>query len=254
MPPFKVRQLQGTPTGELEENSPAVACFLLAISRLRRLAHHPACQCYADHVFWIWGHPVCLGCSCLLFGAVTGLGVLALRLSGILVGHDETQLFAELGIGLVLFAPTLLQPFIQTRPFKVGSRLCLGFSIVWLWQAAMFELPFSLGGYVLRIIFVGVFVTVYRLTKRFRSRFARPPCESCSGGRYPFCPGNRDRVLELLPALRSQVGHGDQAFVAFVEAWAQVGADNAAEPGAAADGGRGPGSVGFAVTQRGRRG
>jgi hypothetical protein len=147
-----------------------------------------------------------------------------LRVLGHIGSHWATSLTWDLAVGLALFSPTLLQPFAQVKLFKAASRLCLGASVVWLWQAALLKLPWTPGGWLLRAVFVLVFAAVYMLTQRYRQRFTPSPCDTCTRGRFPFCAGNRERVESLLPALRARARHEDAGFLSFVEAWVADGA------------------------------
>jgi hypothetical protein len=198
---------------------PAVEWFLGEISRLAPLAHHPTCPCYSHHVLRIRGRYLCLGCACLLGGITAGLCTLGLRLAGWAGGHGGSGVTGDIAVGLGLFLPTLVQPFVQAKLFKAASRFALGVGIVWLWQAAVLKLPLSAAGFLLRAVFVVVFCAVFRWAQRFRKRFTPAPSDSCPAGRYPFCAGNRVRVAALLPTLRGRATGDDALFVAFVESW-----------------------------------
>ena len=54
------------PLGRLMARESAVS----AVSRLRRLAHHPDCARYNHHLLRFGKHPVCLGCACMSAGGV----------------------------------------------------------------------------------------------------------------------------------------------------------------------------------------
>ena len=116
-----------------------------------------------------------------------------------------------IGLGLTLFSPTLVQPFVQVKPFKVISRFLLGVSIVLLWYVGLFLLPWTPFGLFLRLVFVVVFILTFRATNKWRSRKTADPCKRCPFGVYPFCKGNQVKVNALITELERRACPEDRA-------------------------------------------
>jgi hypothetical protein len=192
--------------------------FMSRLFALPPFAHHPDCACYDSHLLRVCGHPLCLGCTSMLAGAVlTALILLALwRAHMTPAGWPHALLFGTLGI--LLFLPTLLQPFRQIKIFKILSRMALGAAVIVLWTAGMLLLPLDPAGWLARLGFVLAFFVTLKATLRFRSRFTPDPSACCSPRRYPFCASNRSRVERLLAELRESASPGDQEFLAFADA------------------------------------
>jgi hypothetical protein len=125
-----------------------------------------------------------------------------------------------IAIGVGLYSPALVQPFVQHKLFKMVSRFLLGVGVPCLWFGAIVLLPRDGWGVALRGIFLLVFWQTYRVTQSLRERFTSRPCESCSEGAFPFCRDNRQRVVALVGELRARARPEDQEFVGFAAALA----------------------------------
>ncbi len=210
--------------------SDAARWFMGQLFSVPRLAHHPPCRCFDNHVLRIGRFVLCLGCTCVTCGAsVTALALAWLCMARFAAVRD----FGTLGFvlaGLGFFFPTIIQPFWQWKPFKMLARFMLGVSIVLLWFGAMFLLPVSIAGILLRVIFLFVFVAVFRATQWLRIRAAHDPCHACEGMAYPLCRDHRRRLGPLLAQLQRKARPEDAPFVAFAQALAaEDGADTSIE-------------------------
>jgi hypothetical protein len=183
-------------------------------------AHHPTCRCYDDHLLRLGPLTVCLGCAC--FGVGAGAGLLATEA---LIPLGALPLLL-LGVGLYL--PTLAQPFVQVKTFKVASRLLLGAAIPLLLFGGFVLPPLDAVGAGLRAGFLVVFVLVFRLSLWLRARFTPRPCDACPHGRYPLCEGNAGRVERLLEELRAASPEAAQRAAALVAAKDVAGLKEAA--------------------------
>lgn len=203
-------------------DSLAARWFISQLFRRKRLAHHPTCRCFDNHLIRFGSVALCLGCSCLALGALAGVIVLTWLTW---TQFDVLQSFGVwnmVGIGVGLFLPTISQPFIQRKLFKIASRLALGLSIACLWYGALVLLPLNTAGHILRGIFALIFWLTYHLTQRWRRRYTLNPCDHCPHGVYPFCEGNRERLGVLLNELRQRALSEDQTFVDIVSAMSGV--------------------------------
>ena len=156
---------------------------------LLRFAHHPHCDRHIHHLIWVKGRPLCLGCTSMAIGVPIGLAVAAV------IPWDIMALPLWI-IGHALFvAPTVIQPLVQKKSFKIAARVLLGaasasyflsglvlqsyFANVWLWRACVL-LAFSIG-----------FLILYK----WRQKRINNPCETCPLGIFPTCDWNMPRLL-----------------------------------------------------------
>jgi len=196
--------------------SPAARWFVRELFRRSWLAHHPTCHCFDRHLLRFGSISLCLGCSCLFSGMLVASVILA-WLSWIrfdLLNDLGTWSLVSIGVGL--YIPTLAQPFLQRKAFKIVARLFLGVAIPCLWYGAMVLLPWSSSGLRLRIVFMITFWLTYRATQHLRARWTRNPCDSCPHGVFPFCKDNLPKVVSLISVLRSRTSPEEQGFVDFV--------------------------------------
>jgi hypothetical protein len=120
--------LGGLPAGLMNDG-------LARIGRLRRGAHHPDCYRYDHHLVRIGGTALCLGCVSLWTGVVLGA---VTWLAGPLVATVP-----RVAVGVALTLPTIAQPFVQKKPFKVAARTALGFGSAWYVLAIVLDLPWT---------------------------------------------------------------------------------------------------------------
>lgn len=154
-----------------------------------RGAHHPHCERYYNHLIWIAGHPLCLGCTCMYTGIVVGVPlVFAISWSSLTVGN-------WILLHLMLLIPTILQIRIQIKVFKIVSRFILGVNIsLYLIGGLIFVQP-SMDRWFFRTSVLVAFLIVYRLIRQLRNRYTKQPCDDCPLGYFPTCEWNLPRLL-----------------------------------------------------------
>lgn len=216
-----------TMTGRSPFDSPHAGWFFTEVQRQPRFAHHPLCSCYDNHLVRVVGHAICLGCLCLGCGILLGTLGLAFLYATSADSLLFTSVLTGITAGVVLYLPALIQPFCQWKWFKIASRLSLGVSIAVLWNTAAFVLPNSTTGYGLRLLFLLVFVSVFKLTLKYRSRHTPNPMQSCNRGCYPFCEGNRDRLDQIVSELAQRTSP-DDPLIPFAKELIQSGCDDLA--------------------------
>jgi hypothetical protein len=195
--------------------------FMARLFAIPPFAHHPDCGCYDAHVLRFGKLVLCLGCFCVGAGAVlASLSILLLSGEWLVAGRGWWGSAWFLCSGVILYAPSLIQPFLQHKAFTLASRSSLGAAIVLLLVGGLFLPPLDAVGFIARGLFLVVFRGVYRATLRFRERFTPDPCLRCGNAVYPFCKDNRPRLVALLEALRRRAGPEDVAIVAFATALA----------------------------------
>ena len=200
--------------------TPVGSWFLDKFFSSPRLAHHPPCRCYDNHVLRCGRFILCLGCTCMLAGTSLGIATLACALVPQIIGFGWYGAIAAIGAGVGLYLPTLLQPFCQWKPYKIVARFLLGLAVVALFTGGLLLPPLSGLGTTARALFIITFWLVFKATLRHRARHTPDPCSRCSPAVYPFCQDNRPRVTSLLKELRRLAEPGDEAFVSFAAALA----------------------------------
>ncbi len=175
--------------------TPAARRLVRELFRHPPWAHHPTCRCFDGHLLRIGRLALCLGCTCLAAGLITG-GVALLWAWR----HEPWLLhpWAVFGVGLLLFVPTLVQPFWQHKGFKAASRFALGLCLPCVLTAGLILPPLSALGWLARAGFVAFFLATYRFASWLRRRYTPDPCATCPHGRYPFCADNLPRVRRLI--------------------------------------------------------
>lgn len=194
--------------------------FFTAVYGLPAFAHHPTCDCYDGHLLRFGKISLCLGCVCLTSGAVFFVSLFLVAQLVYQPLLPMKSLVVSWLFGLVLFSPTLAQPFLQRKAFKVLSRFLLGGSIVCLFYGAIFLIPFTLMGILIRIVFCLFFRFVYRKTQRFRDQYTADPKEKCSRGCFPFCEGNRERLQSILEDIKANP-KAEPEFINFAQSFVE---------------------------------
>jgi hypothetical protein len=219
---FGFRKEMTLPTKEISGehsplDSPHSSWFFSVVWKESRFAHHPSCDCYDRHLIRIGDLNLCLGCTCVAVGSLLAV----LFLFGLWVSKALPSPLLSfpttLAIGLTVFMPTLIQPFLQRKLFKLFSRTLLGMSVVLMFYAAIFLLPLTWEGVLLRGGFLAAFCATYRLTQNYRARYTVMPKGKCDKGCYPFCKGNRKRLEMIWQELLERADR-DDPFLPFARA------------------------------------
>lgn len=165
-------------------------------------AHHPHCDRHFNHLLWIAGHPLCLGCGCLYSGIFVGLFI------GPLLGNIGFESWIALHGALV--APTAIQPFLQAKLFKIVARTLLGVATSSYWLSGVLFTEFPVPRLTAVLMMAIAFAIVLAGLTGLRRRFPADPCRDCPLGRYPTCEWNLPRLLgpigdaELLRAVETR--------------------------------------------------
>ncbi len=133
-----------------------------------------------------------MGCFCLNIGIT-----LSLPLILILHLYPITSL-QILIIGFVLYLPSIAQIKFQWKPFKIFSRTCLGLgSGLFLVEALIFA-PISVSGLMTRLLCLGIFYALAKITLNLRARKIHSPCFECEEGSFPYCSFKMAEMEEIL--------------------------------------------------------
>lgn len=166
-------------------------------SRYRWGAHHPHCERHAHHLIWLGGHPLCLGCLCVVLGAAAG-GVLSPQLP-----WERCSLPLWAMLHLLMLAPTMIQPYVKVKAYKVVARVMLGASMVSYAMSGMLWIvpPAPIPQWLLHLAVPMMLVVGYKLLSHQRIKRLDDPCSSCPLGVYPTCSWNLPSLLSEDPVL-----------------------------------------------------
>lgn len=202
--------------------SPAASRFMARLFALPRFAHHPDCHCFDAHVLRFGPLVLCLGCTSMSAGAIAGAVCAATVARSDMAPSGWIGTAATVSCGVLLYAPTLAQPFCQRKTFKIVARTLLGLAVVCLWIGGMMLPPIDAPGVLARLVFVLAFRQVYVTTLSLRATHTPDPCLQCGTTTYPFCKDNQPRVAHLVADLRRTATPADAAFVEFAAQLAGV--------------------------------
>jgi len=191
--------------------------FFRRLGRYPRLAHHPVCECFDNHLIRFGNRAFCLGCLCLGSGIVSTAATLVILYLNLRIPAFLQTTWGNWAVGVLFYTPALIQPFCQSKLAKIIFRTALGVSIVLLWHGTIFTIPWDFLGLAAKLGFLLIFCWTFRLSLRFRERHTHNPLTDCSRGCYPLCDGNRQHLERLLSDVRQRCGESDPEFVRFAE-------------------------------------
>ena len=166
-----------------------------------RLAHHPLCSQFKDHVYIIRGMEVCRGCVNMYSGVL--LGLILIPIFDVVLNMNYWMAFA-LNWGLYLFTP--ISVFLHPPRFvKDFSRMLLGvaipntFNIIIL---SIFKLTtgFNWGALIILIVTALLYYFSRKYFSKLRDRRNEQVCRNCDQFYNPRCEGMRksaDRATAL---------------------------------------------------------
>lgn len=169
-----------------------------------RGAHHPHCERYFNHLLWYRGRPFCLGCTCMYTGIVLGFP------TALIFQDTYSTLVAWLTLHLLLVAPTIAQPFVQLKCYKIVARLLLGVCITTYFLSGLFFVVPPIPEWLFRVALVPIFMAVYYTLRHMRNRCTYDPCSDCPLGTFPTCDWNLPRLLRENPDVQLLQTIGEQ--------------------------------------------
>lgn len=152
-------------------------------------AHHPHCSRHDHHLIWIGRRPLCLGCTSLYSGIVMGTLVVWM------VAPNHVTMGAWILIHLTLLFPTVVQPFLQVKIFKIFSRTLLGVCCASYFLTGFF-VELSVDRWIFFLSQLVAFVLGYLVLSKWRARRIDNPCSKCPLGHFPVCEWNLPRLIE----------------------------------------------------------
>jgi hypothetical protein len=153
------------------------------------MAHHPPCSRHENHLIYIAGHPLCLGCLCIGTGGLAGL------LFCLFSDLQQLSFSHWIALHTAAVAPTVLQPWLQKKWFKVAARTLVGFaSATWCLGALGLGPRLTAIPFILWVIgALAFFCATARALLLLRERAAKSPCSDCPLGAFPTCSWNMER-------------------------------------------------------------
>lgn len=166
-----------------------------------RLAHHPLCSEFKDHVYIIRGAEVCRGCVNMYSGVL--LGLILMPIFDVVLNMNYWMAFA-LNWGLYLFTPisVFLHP---PRVVKDFSRMLLGvaipnsFNIIVL-SIIKLSTGFNWGAFIMLLVTLLTYYFSRKYFSKLRDKRNEQVCRNCDQFYNPRCEGMRksaDRATAL---------------------------------------------------------
>ena len=166
-----------------------------------RLAHHPLCSQFKDHVYIIRGMEVCRGCVNMYSGVL--LGLILIPIFDIFLHMNYWMAFA-LNWGLYLFTPisVFLHP---PRVVKDFSRMLLGVAIPNTFNIIVLSIiklttGFNWGALIILIVTALLYYFSRKYFSKLRDRRNEEVCRNCDQFYNPRCEGMKksaDRATAL---------------------------------------------------------
>lgn len=160
-----------------------------------RLAHHPLCERFSDHVYHIKGYKVCKGCVNFYIGliigtALTPIAIFVLNIDFWIALIATNMLYIFTPLSLLINPPRILKDFF---------RLLLGIAMISMLVTIILAIvELSRGFNIWALVIMMITILVYFLSKRYfmrlRSRGNEKICRECDQFFLPFCEGMEQKV------------------------------------------------------------
>ncbi len=157
-----------------------------------RLAHHPLCSQFKDHVYIIRGMEVCRGCVNMYSGVL--LGLILIPIFDVVLNMNYWIAFT-LNWGLFLFTPASV--FLNPPRFvKDFSRMLLGVAIPNTFNIVILSIiklttGFNWGAFSILIITMLMYYFSRKYFSKLRDKRNEQVCRNCDQFYNPRCEGMR---------------------------------------------------------------
>ena len=155
-----------------------------------RLAHHPLCEKFSEHVYNIKGYKVCRGCFNLYIGLIVGLilapiAIFVLKIDFWIAFITTNILYIFTPLSVIINPPRILKDF---------CRLLLGIAMVSMIVTiilAIVELfsGFKIWALIIIIITMLIYIVSRTYFMKLRSRRNEKICRECDQFYLPRCEG-----------------------------------------------------------------
>ncbi len=160
-----------------------------------RLAHHPLCKNFDDHMYVIKGQKVCRGCVNLYSGMIAGL-----ILAPIMVFVLKVTFWMVFTAMLVLFIFTPISAFLDPpRLIKDVSRFFLGIAMIAAGLSVILSIvtlaqAMNWWAFVVILVTIALYFSSRAYFTRYRNRKNEQVCRKCDQFYHPRCDGMVDAV------------------------------------------------------------
>lgn len=155
-----------------------------------RLAHHPLCERFSDHVYHIKGYKVCKGCVNFYIGII--VGIILAPISIFVLNINFWIAFIATNI-LYIFTP-LSVLFNPPRILKDFCRFLLGIAMISMFVTIILTLVdlisrFNIWALIIMMITILIFIVSRMYFMRLRSKRNEKICRECDQFFLPRCEG-----------------------------------------------------------------
>ena len=162
-----------------------------------RLAHHPLCDHFADHVYTIRGYKVCRGCFNLYSGMIIGLILAPIAVFVLNITFWISFIATNV---LYIFTPLCII-FDPPRIIKDFSRFLLGIAMISNVLSiilAIVELILDLnyGAIAVIILSIAIYTASRAYFRKIRDKRNENVCRSCEQFYLPRCDGMKKPVAK----------------------------------------------------------
>ncbi|MHA1686522.1 MAG: hypothetical protein ACTSYD_08970 [Candidatus Heimdallarchaeaceae archaeon] len=158
-----------------------------------RLAHHPLCDKFANHVYTIKGVKICRGCTNFYSGMIIGLILIPL-----LTAFLHLNFLVLFALNWGFFIPTVLAVILDPpRIFKDFSRFLLGIGMISALCTVIVGIIATIKdqdywGAIIAFLTVIIYFVSKSYFSRIRNRRNAAICMACEQYLLPRCDGMKD--------------------------------------------------------------
>ncbi len=155
-----------------------------------RLAHHPLCEKFSEHVYHIKGYKVCRGCFNLYIGLIVGLilapiAIFVLKIDSLIAFITTNILYIFTPLSVLINPPRILKDF---------CRLLLGIAMINMIVTIILAIVELIGGFdIWTLMIIIITMLIYIVSRayfmRLRSRRNEKVCRECDQFYLPRCEG-----------------------------------------------------------------
>jgi len=167
-----------------------------------RLSHHPLCENFNSHVYYIKRKRICRGCTMQYLGMLIAFFIIVLESL-----FDFWSHFSDIQIGIILYLliiPTIITTFlVKNRKMKDFSRFLLGMSFTIAFILLIFTPNLLIKAWILIN-----FIPGYLYLNKRRADHNEQVCQQCSEyATQPYCSGYQN-YAEREELVRTQIHLG----------------------------------------------
>ncbi|MHA1551167.1 MAG: hypothetical protein ACTSUP_03385 [Candidatus Heimdallarchaeaceae archaeon] len=155
-----------------------------------RLAHHPLCERFSNHVYHIKGHKVCKGCINLYIGFIAGIflapiAIFVLNINFWIAFITTNILYIFTPLSVLINLPRILKDFCR---FLLGIAMISMLVTIILTIVELFN-GFNIWALTIMMITILIYIASKMYFTRLRSRRNEKICRECDQFYLPRCEG-----------------------------------------------------------------